>query len=536
MNLPLWFSNLAFWSAQVALLALAAAMLVRLLRIGHPGALLLHWRALLAVSLLLPVLQPWRRQQIFAGVSAAPGISFSQGVPAAGPAASLWPFPTWAFVAEILGLVIVLGIAARLATFIVGLVKLRQLRLGSSAIPPSSFADTLERTCALAGARAEFRISAQVASPVTFGFAAPLILLPERFLRLDGQSQAAVACHELLHVRRRDWAHHLVEEFLRVGFWFHPAILWLVARIRLAREQVVDLEVIRLTKARRTYLEALLEFTSTRNHTAAVPAPPFLAERQFGERVSLMLKEVRMSRAKLIASLFSIACALAVVAIFAVSAFPLKASPRLRISSQAAAASATSSLASRPVVDASTVRFGQVRRGMLPVWDQCSGTLIPGGEPGQLLAEVLVSGDVVREVQLSQRAFVNVDGGKALVTGHVANIGPADPNGNRWTDIWLDSPLPAGIGANTRIVGFIQVGRLENVLYIDRPAYFFPGLLGMPTFKVVDGGTRAVRMQVDFGRSNAGTVQILAGLNEGDTVVLSDLSPYDRFSRIQIKH
>src|SRR5438045_9582263 len=97
---------------------------------------------------------------------------------------------------------------------------------------------------------------------VTFGLAKPIVLLPESFLAMDARFQSAIACHELLHIRRRDWAQHLVEEIVRAVFWFHPAIAWLISRVRLAREQVVDLEVIRLTNARKAYLEALLEFTT----------------------------------------------------------------------------------------------------------------------------------------------------------------------------------------------------------------------------------------------------------------------------------
>jgi beta-lactamase regulating signal transducer with metallopeptidase domain len=140
--------------------------------------------------------------------------------------------------------------------------------------------------------------------------------------------QATIACHELLHVRRRDWAHHLAEEILRGALWFHPAIAWLIARVRLAREQVVDLEVVRLTKERKPYLEALLEFAAGRSRTASVPAPPFLVERQLPERVALMLKEVRMSRTRLIASLTATACCIALAMILSVSTFPLKAAPR----------------------------------------------------------------------------------------------------------------------------------------------------------------------------------------------------------------
>ena len=61
MNMPLWFSNLLFWSAQVALLVLAAGFLPRLLQIRQPRVLLAYWRALLAISLMLPFVQPWHR-------------------------------------------------------------------------------------------------------------------------------------------------------------------------------------------------------------------------------------------------------------------------------------------------------------------------------------------------------------------------------------------------------------------------------------------------------------------------------------------
>jgi beta-lactamase regulating signal transducer with metallopeptidase domain len=136
-----------------------------------------------------------------------------------------------------------------------GLLRLRQIRQASWSISKLSESTTiLEEMCAKANTRAAFRLSAEVDSPVTFGFIAPVILLPERFPSMDARFQSAIACHELLHIRRHDWAHHLAEEILRAALWFHPAIVWLIARVRLAREQVVDLEVVTLTKARKTYL------------------------------------------------------------------------------------------------------------------------------------------------------------------------------------------------------------------------------------------------------------------------------------------
>ena len=327
MNTPLWFSNLTFWGVQVALLVLAAGFLPRILQIRQPRVLLVYWRALLAISLLLPLVQPWHRAQNIGTITIAPDINSS--IPASSPAVTHWYFPSLQIIAQIIGIVILAGIAARLVILALGLLKLRQFRRASAPISTlSEFAAVLEEVRTDVNAHAEFRLSAEVDSPVTFGFAAPVILLPERFPSMDARFQSAIACHELLHVRRRDWAHHLVEEILRAALWFHPAIAWLIARIRLAREQVVDLEVVTLTKARKTYLEALLEFTTSRSRLAAIPAPPFLVESQLAERVALMLKEVRMSRTRLIASWTVIVCCLAVVGTLAVWTFPLKAAPR----------------------------------------------------------------------------------------------------------------------------------------------------------------------------------------------------------------
>jgi beta-lactamase regulating signal transducer with metallopeptidase domain len=328
MEMPLWFSNLLFWSMQVAVLVLSAGLLARALQIQYPRVLVAAWRSLLAVTMLLPFVQPWRRPPAIPPTPIATDFAGVPLPPPYGPAAGHWHFPNLQSVAPVLGVAILVGVASRFAALGLGLLKLRGLRQSSWPIPSSApSASVLEAMRARVAAPAEFRFSAQVNSPVTFGFLTPVVLLPERFASLDPRFQSAIACHELLHVRRHDWAHHLGEEVLRALFWFHPAIAWLISRVRLAREQVVDLEVVRVIEARKPYLEALLEFASRRASIAATPAPPFLAERQLVERVALMLKEVRMSRRRLIGSLTLISCCLALVVVLTVRTFPLKAAP-----------------------------------------------------------------------------------------------------------------------------------------------------------------------------------------------------------------
>ena len=111
---------------------------------------------------------------------------------------------------------------------------------------PGAFEDLQRRL----GAVANFRVSSDVPGPVTFGFLRPVIFLPESCVLNE-----SIACHELVHVRRRDWLFTVAEECILSVFWFHPAMWWLVAEIQLAREEAVDREVVGLLDTREHYLQ-----------------------------------------------------------------------------------------------------------------------------------------------------------------------------------------------------------------------------------------------------------------------------------------
>src|SRR5580692_8750523 len=134
MNMPLWFSNLVFWSAQIALLVLVVGLLPRLLQIRQPRVLLVYWRALLAISLLLPIIQPWHLPPSVASFAIAPNSTDMRVIPASSPAVSHWHFPSLQLIAQILALVILVGIAIRFVILAMGLLRLGQLRQTSSSI------------------------------------------------------------------------------------------------------------------------------------------------------------------------------------------------------------------------------------------------------------------------------------------------------------------------------------------------------------------------------------------------------------------
>ncbi len=164
---------------------------------------------------------------------------------------------------------------------------------------------------------------------MTFGFRNPVVLLPANFPGLTPEMQDAVLCHEILHVRRRDWLFTLAEEVVRCIFWFHPAIWWLLGEIGLAREQAVDQEVIEMTKSRDGYLDALLAIAGANPQLDLAPAPLFLRKRHLKQRVVSIMKEVRMSKTRRVSALAAGLGFLAAACWFVTIALPLAAQPQL---------------------------------------------------------------------------------------------------------------------------------------------------------------------------------------------------------------
>jgi beta-lactamase regulating signal transducer with metallopeptidase domain len=569
MNMPLWFSNLLFWSAQVALLVLAAGFLPRLFQIRQPQVLLTYWRVLLLICFVLPFLQPWRRLPSAAAVLVVPGASDVTLSPSTMPVATSWHFPSMEAIAQVIGIVILCGIVLRFALLVLGLLRLRRFREASTPITDSAeSAAILNRMCATVGASAEFRLAANVDSPVTFGLAKPVVLLPEHFLSTDARFQSAIACHELLHIRRRDWAQHLVEEIVRAVFWFHPAIAWLISRVRLAREQMVDLEVVRLTNARKAYLEALLEFTDGRTRIAAIPAPPFLAERQLVERVALMLKEVRMSRGKLIASSGVISCCLVAVVGLSAWSFPLKRAPLQAapktgvgggvadgvsggvagdvsggltdgvnggiaggVSGDVSGTVSTRASSDIPNVDYSSIWIDTVRGGPMLRQVRGQGKLVRAEGSTNFVAQVILPTGTTADVKPGQNVAIATQKGP-LARGHVSSISPSTSGDARTVNIALDT-VPEGTVVGLEVDGTIDIEKIDSVLQVGRPARGAQNT-EIPLFKIVNSGADAVRVYVKLGRASVNTVEVLAGLKEGDKVILSDMSSVENAERIHL--
>lgn len=152
--------------------------------------------------------------------------------------------------------------------------------------------------------------------------------------------------------------------------------------------------------------------------------------------------------------------------------------------------------------------------------------------PTRLKAEVRIAETQAKDIQIGQRAFIDTRNG--VVPGHVIRIDPAVQNGTVTVDVALDGSLPKGARPDMSVDGTIEIERLEDVIYVGRPAFGQErSVVGL--FKLVDGGKSAVRVPVKLGRSSVNTIEIVEGLQPGDQVILSDMSAWDAFDRIRLK-
>jgi TonB family protein len=312
MTLPIAIGNLLAASEQAAVIVVLATLLVWLLRLDAPGVRYALWRTVAIGCVLLPWMQRYRPTRASVAVEiVATGSQTSGGIPG-----GITPHFDIALV--VLALVGA-GAMVRLAWLLAGILRLRQLRR-SGVSADSDIQEDLQRSL---GTRTEVRHSTRVSQPVTFGMRKPVVLVPESLRTQPPDIQRAVIGHELIHVKRHDWAWLLVEEFALSLFWFHPAAWWVASRIQLAREEVVDELAVLLTGRRRPYVEALLAFSDP---LSIVPTAAFARRRHLLRRIALISREDLMSSKRIVASCAVVALVLPLSAWRAVSAFPLHAS------------------------------------------------------------------------------------------------------------------------------------------------------------------------------------------------------------------
>ncbi len=153
-------------------------------------------------------------------------------------------------------------------------------------------------------------------------------------------------------------------------------------------------------------------------------------------------------------------------------------------------------------------------------------------EPTRLKAVIRVAETQAKDLAIGLPCDIDTRNG--IVKGQVVRIDPAAQNGTVAVDVALHGDLPKGARPDLTVDGTIELARLEDTLYVGRPAQG-AGESTISLFRVDPATGEANRVRVRLGRASVNSVQILEGLNLGDEVVLSDASAWDAFARIRLK-
>jgi HlyD family secretion protein len=153
-------------------------------------------------------------------------------------------------------------------------------------------------------------------------------------------------------------------------------------------------------------------------------------------------------------------------------------------------------------------------------------------DPTQLKAALQIAETQAHDILLGQKAEIDTHNG--VVPGHVSRIDPSVLNGTRTVDVTLDGPLPAGAVPQLSVDGTIELAHLHDVLYVGRPAFGNENST-ISLFRYDPNGKTATRVQVQVGKASTTEIQIMNGLNEGDRVILSDMSRYDATDKVRLE-
>jgi HlyD family secretion protein len=177
------------------------------------------------------------------------------------------------------------------------------------------------------------------------------------------------------------------------------------------------------------------------------------------------------------------------------------------------------------------LQFGQ--------WVLAGQTLATVAQPGKLKAVLRVPETQAKDVAIGQKVDVDTRAGgggsnSGIVKGHVSRVDPTSVNGTVTVEVLFDQPALPGMRADLSVDGVIEIERLDNVLFVQRPAYGqAESTVGL--FKLEPDGKTASRVNVKLGRSSVSTIEIVNGLQPKDKVIVSDMSQWDNVAKVRLQ-
>jgi RND family efflux transporter MFP subunit len=153
-------------------------------------------------------------------------------------------------------------------------------------------------------------------------------------------------------------------------------------------------------------------------------------------------------------------------------------------------------------------------------------------QPDRLKARLRVPETLAKDVAIGQKAAIDTHNG--VIPARVSRIDPASQGGAVAVDLTLEGELPKGSRPDLSVVGTLELERVGDTVFVDRPAFVQEGSTS-GVFKVDAPGRHAARVKVVFGRASTKHIEVVSGLSPGDRVIVSDMSTFDAVDRLRIE-
>jgi HlyD family secretion protein len=154
-------------------------------------------------------------------------------------------------------------------------------------------------------------------------------------------------------------------------------------------------------------------------------------------------------------------------------------------------------------------------------------------QPGRFKAVLRVPEAEAKDVAVGQRTSVDLHNNNT-VAGHVIRKDPSSQTGTIAVEIALDGPVPAGTSSDLAVDATIEIERVNDALFVARPMSAQPGAVAR-VFRVAPDRGEANLVKVQFGAASVNSILVKAGLNVGDSVIISDMSQPDNANKVRIK-
>lgn len=157
--------------------------------------------------------------------------------------------------------------------------------------------------------------------------------------------------------------------------------------------------------------------------------------------------------------------------------------------------------------------------------------IVKVADQSQLIAELKIAERMINDVAIGQHA--TIDTRKSKITGRVVRIDPAVVSGSVLVEIEFNQALPPEARPDLSVSGEVLVADLRDTLYVQRPVTAQSDQQSI-LYKLTKQNAMAHRVAVHYGQGSSDRIQILSGLEVGDTVILSDHSSWEHHQEIRL--